>query len=152
MAESGFISLELSRSQAPVTISKTAILFAEADNDTPESTHLHCVGGITHTVNGVFNDIAELLPRFIKTHRRDNGQPAVAIHDWNVSYIEKGNDASAVVYFTESGSSITVRESYEDIIAKFHALQSTPVLRIKAGAGYNYPAPAVKDYTMSITL
>ncbi len=34
MAESGFISLELSRSQAPVTISKTAILFAEADNDT----------------------------------------------------------------------------------------------------------------------
>ncbi len=56
MAESGFISLELSRSQAPVTISKTAILFAEADNDTPESTHLHCVGGITHTVNGVFND------------------------------------------------------------------------------------------------
>lgn len=41
MAESGFISLELSRSQAPVTISKTAILFAEADNDTPESTHLH---------------------------------------------------------------------------------------------------------------
>lgn len=50
MAESGFISLELSRSQAPVTISKTAILFAEADNDTPESTHLHCVGGITHTV------------------------------------------------------------------------------------------------------
>ncbi len=34
----------------------------------------------------------------------------------------KGNDASAVVYFTESGSSITVRESYEDIIAKFHAL------------------------------
>ena len=27
MAESGFISLELSRSQAPVTISKTAILF-----------------------------------------------------------------------------------------------------------------------------
>ena len=111
MAESGFISLELSRSQAPVTISKTAILFAEADNDTPESTHLHCVGGITHTVNGVFNDIAELLPRFIKTHRRDN-----------VSYIEKGNDASAVVYFTESGSSITVRESYEDIIAKFHAL------------------------------
>ncbi len=53
-----------------------------------------------HTVNGVFNDIAELLPRFIKTHRRDNGQPAVAIHDWNVSYIEKGNDASAVVYFT----------------------------------------------------
>lgn len=35
MAESGFISLELSRSQAPVTISKTAILFAEADNDTP---------------------------------------------------------------------------------------------------------------------
>ncbi|HIF6810432.1 TPA: hypothetical protein ACX38A_004787 [Escherichia coli] len=122
MAESGFISLELSRSQAPVTIRKTAILFAEADNDTPESTHLHCVGGITHTVNGVFNDIAELLPRFIKTHRRDNGQPAVAIHDWNVSYIEKGNDASAIVYFTESGSSITVRESYEDIIAKFHAL------------------------------
>ncbi|EHT4227783.1 TPA: hypothetical protein L3375_004331 [Escherichia coli] len=122
MAESGFISLELSRSQAPVTISKTAILFAEADNDTLESTHLHCVGGITHTVNGVFNDIAELLPRFIKTHRRDNGQPAVAIHDWNVSYIEKGNDASAIVYFTESGSSITVRESYEDIIAKFHAL------------------------------
>lgn len=43
MAESGFISLELSRSQAPVTISKTAILFAEADNDTPESTHLHWV-------------------------------------------------------------------------------------------------------------
>lgn len=122
MAESGFISLVLSRSEVPVTISKTAILFAEANNDSSEVTHLHCVGGITHTVNGSFNDIAGLLPRLIKTHRQNNGQAEVAIHDWNISYIEKSNDASAIVYFTESGSSITVHESYEEIISKFHAL------------------------------
>lgn len=122
MSESGFISLTLSESQAPVTISKTAILFIEENKDKPQITHLHCVAGITHVVNGAFTDISASLPKFVPGQRKDNNQPKIAIHDWNVSYIEKASDDTAIVYFTESGVSLSVLESYDDTTAKFNAL------------------------------
>ncbi|EBJ5110809.1 hypothetical protein DV589_04800 [Salmonella enterica] len=122
MQESGFIDFILSQSKAPVTVSKTAILFVEENNDNPQITHLHCVGGITHVVDGLYTDIRDSLPKFVPSQSKSNEQPRVAIHDWNVSYIEKGSDDTAIVYFTEPGVSISLLDSYEDIIAKFHAL------------------------------
>lgn len=122
MTESGFLSLTLFQSQSPVTISKTAILFVEENNSNPQITHLHCVGGITHIVNGLFTDIMDKLPKFILSQRNDNGQPRILIHDWNVSYVEKTNNDSTIVYFTERGVSVSVLDTYDKITTKLHSL------------------------------
>ncbi len=122
MQESGFINFTLNQSQSSVTISKTAILFVEENKSNPKIIHLHCVGGITHVVDGVFSDIRDLLPKFVHSQSNANERPKVAIHDWNVSYIEKKSDGTAIIYFTEVGVSISVLDTYEYIIAKFHAL------------------------------
>lgn len=115
---SGFVEFVLANSEGTVTISKTAVLFLEQNVNNDNVTHVHCVAGITHTVLGSFSETHTEMPNFILSQRKDNGQPKVAFHDWNVSYVEKTNDGNAIIYFTERGVSLYVNSSYVDIISK----------------------------------
>ncbi|ANI28950.1 hypothetical protein PL78_03730 [Yersinia entomophaga] len=119
---SGFVDFKLVHSGAPVTISKTAILYVEENTREANVTNLHCVGSITHVVSATYAEVRKKLPKFIETKRSDNGTPKVALHDWNVSYIEKSSSGTAIVYFTEQGLSVPVAEPYENIIKIFHAI------------------------------
>ncbi|MDN0088294.1 hypothetical protein QVN42_13000 [Yersinia nurmii] len=119
---SGFVDFKLAQSGAPVTISKTAILYVEENTREANITNLHCVGSITHVVSETYSEARKKLPKFVETKRSDNGTPKVALHDWNISYIERSSSGAAIVYFTEQGVSVPVVESYENFIKMFHAI------------------------------
>ncbi|EAN2945083.1 hypothetical protein [Citrobacter werkmanii] len=119
MSSSGFFSIRLSGSQSNVTVSKTSVVFIEESNVSPQVTHIHCVGGVSHSVDHSFDELYKELNNFVILNRKDNNNTRVGIHDWNVSYIEEVSKGEAIIYFTERGVSINVTEDYSEVIKKF---------------------------------
>lgn len=119
MPSSGFLSACLSRSKGNITISKTSIVFIEESNINSQVTHIHCVGGVSHTVDYTFDDLHKQLSNFVLLHRKDNNETRVGIHDWNVSYIEEASVGEAIIYFTERGVSIKITEGYREVAQIF---------------------------------
>lgn len=118
----GYVDLSLFGSESSITVSKTAILFVEENLSNTDIVNIHCVGGITHTVSSSFEKVRQDVPKFVSTQRKDNGQPKVLVHDWNISYVEKGGDGNAIIYFTEPGVNIVSNDPYADIIQTLHSL------------------------------
>ncbi|EDI6983369.1 hypothetical protein VQZ80_003474 [Salmonella enterica] len=120
---SGFINFKLENGSL-VTVSKTAIVYIQENATNSERVHIHLVAGVSHIIQGKYDDIRKQFPKFIDVKLQsepENKKSSVAVHDYNTSYLEKTPNGTTI-FFVERGAGIQVRESYETLSAKFHAI------------------------------